>query len=90
MRRYSRTLLVVCVLARIVRHPDYQGQLYSRTSNSPLLDVREVPNIAEVFAYVGKVKAARRHKVQADVLMLAFAREFRKEQGAREVRAILA
>ena len=46
--------------------------------------------LVEVFAHVGKVKAAQRHKVHADVLKLALARTVLQEAGASSVRALVA
>lgn len=44
----------------------------------------------EVFAHVGRVKAAQRHKVHADVFKLALVRSLLQEQGFTEVKAIFA
>ncbi len=46
--------------------------------------------LVEVFAHIGKVKAAQRHKVHADVLKLAVARSVLQEAGATSVRALVA
>jgi hypothetical protein len=44
--------------------------------------------IVEIFAHVGRVKAAQRHKVQADLFKLSLAKAILLSQGVTLVRAI--
>ena len=46
--------------------------------------------MVEVYAHIGKVKAAQRHKVQADVLKLSLVRQTLLSSGHESVRAIFA
>ena len=51
---------------------------------------RSLAVAVEVFAHIGRVKAAQRHKVHADVFKLALVRSLLLEQGITEVKAVFA
>lgn len=51
---------------------------------------RSIAVAVEVFAHVGRVKAAQRHKVHADVFKLALVRSLLLDQGIADVTAVFA
>jgi hypothetical protein len=66
------------------------GKSYIELDGMWLSEADSKAVVVEVFAHLGRVKAAQRHKVQTDVFKLSLARQILLSQGIADVRAIVA